>query len=422
MTETDTSQIPTQDLRTDEEKLFDATVRGYALIVEPMMEKDNPDALFANGWGRRGHFALLVAPSGVGKSVISTQLLVPWAMGRPGLVGSAPLAPLRIAIIQAEDDDTEMGEFRRDHRLGHQAEGLTLDEILAAEKKVMDWSPFFRGKTGDAFLRALEFALRRQPMDVVIMNPLQSYTEIDLNKNKEITEFLRNGLDPILVRFRVFMLCVHHTNKPNIDTAKGPAFGDDAMAAYVGAGGAELTNYARSVTFIRKCKPKECAVENSYFLIGAKRGNRLGWKDDEGNKTNKRIIAYSKDYIHWRVPTAEEIAEAAAVAPAATSSRSVRGDSSPCPDDPSSEAVADMIAAIIRKDWPKKGVCGFCRDRLDGKVSRDSFKAGWGHFTLNHRAYGMKKVDDSRSAYHFEPDPAAEQEALDLPDSQPYGD
>ena len=424
MVETNPDALPTQDLRTDDEKRFDAGSRGYAAIKEPVMEKDNPDALFANGWGRRGHFALLVAPSGVGKSVISTQLLVPWAMGRPGIVGSAPLMPLRVTIIQAEDDDTEMGEFRRDHRLGHQDEGLALDEILEAERKVTDWSPYFRGKTGDEFLRGLDFALRRQPMDVVIMNPLQSYTQIDLNKNKEITEFLRNGIDPILAKFRVFMLCVHHTNKPNIDTSKGSAFGDDAMAAYVGAGGAELTNYARSVTFMRKCKPKECGVENSYFLIGAKRGNRLGWKDAEGNRTNRRIIAYSENYIHWRVPTPEEIAEAneKAGVSATARTRSSRSELefAAAPADPS--AAADMIAAVISREWPKKGVYRFCFSKLHNCMSAESLKAGWGHFTLNHRAYGMKKVDDSRSAYHFEPDPAAEQEVFDLPDSQPYGD
>jgi hypothetical protein len=384
-----------QDLRTDEEKAFDASVRGYATIPEPVNEADNPNALFANGWGRRGHFALLVAPSGVGKSVISTQLLVPWAMGRPALVGSAPLMPLRISLIQAEDDDTEMAEFRRDHRLGHVAEGWTLDEVLEAEKKVSDWSPFFCGKVGNEFLRGLDFALRRQPMDVVIMNPLQSYTEIDLNKNKEITEFLRNGIDPLIAKHRVFLLCVHHTNKPQIDKSKGGAFGEDSMAAYVGAGGAELTNYSRSVTFIRRCSPKECAIENSFMLIGAKRGNRLGWKDADGKKTNRRIIAYSEDYIHWRIPTPEEI-EAAAGGGANVGL--------------TPEAAADMIADAILAEWPKKGIVNFCRDRLCDQMTRAEFKAGWERFDFNHTGYGMRKVFDGRGAYHFEPATDAEQE------------
>ena len=384
-----------KDIRTEEERFFDSVVRTYATIPEPIAEKDNPNALFANGWGRRGHFALLVAPSGVGKSVISTQLFVPWSMGKPGLIGSAPLIPMRIAVIQAEDDDTEMAEFRRDHRLGHLAEGWTEEEIAEAERRVMDWSPFFRAKVGDGFLRGLEFALMKQPMDVVIMNPLQSYTDIDLNKNKEITDFLRNGIDPILVKFRVFMLCVHHTNKPQIDRTKGGAFGDDAMAAYVGAGGAELTNYARSVTFIRRCSPKECKVENSFMLIGAKRGNRLGWKDEDGKKTNRKIIAYSEEYIHWRVPKPEEIAEA-------ESSNSTRG-SMAAPEHFTPENAALKIAEAIRAKWPPKGVWRFCHDRLRSQMTDDDFKDGWQYFESHLSEFGLRKEKGQGSSFSFRP-------------------
>lgn len=416
MVETSPSSVQ-PDIRTEEEKLFDSLTRRYSDIPEPVPEKDNPNALFANGWGRRGHFALLVAPSGIGKSVISTQILIPWAQGKPALVGSAPLLPLKIAVIQAEDDDTEMAEFRRDHRMGHVAEGMSIDDILKNEKSIYDWSPFFRGKVGDGFLRGLDLALRRQPADVVIMNPLQSYTEIDLNKNKEITEFLRNGIDPLLAKFRVFMLCIHHTNKPQINTnSKGNAFGDDAMAAYVGAGGAELTNYARSVTFIRRCTEKECPVENSFFLIGAKRGNRLGWKDAEGKKTNRRIIAYSDGYIHWREVTKEEIEKAASPTAARLSADETAERLSP-------EEVADRIAAVIRADWPKSKVWQYCHDKLRKNMSNQDFNDGWKHFVANFRSYGFSKVDSGRGSYHFVHDPDAMQDdldGLDLNDSQPY--
>lgn len=403
MTETDSSKLPTPDLRTDEEKAFDEITRTYAVIMEPMNEKDNPDALFANGWGRRGHFALLVAPSGIGKSVISTQALVPWTLGKPALIGSAPLFPLRIAIIQAEDDDTEMGEFRRDHRIGHQAEGFTLDEILEAEKKVLDWSRFFRGKTGDNFIRGLDLALRRQPADVIILNPLQSYTGFDIADNSQLSEFLRTSIDGVLNRYRVFMLCVHHTNKPNTNRQNGPAWGEDSTMAYCGAGGAELTNYSRSVTIIRPCTPKESKLEHTYVLLGAKRGNRLGWKDAEGKTTNRKIIAHSDGYIHWRVPTPEELENATAASNAAPT------DASPI----TPEAAANMIAAVIRADWPKKGVNNHCRDKLCSRMTRQDFTAGWQHFTLNHKSFGMKQIWDGARSYHFENDPDAL--AQDLP-------
>ena len=416
MVETDTSNPPPTEIVSEIEQQFKDSARTYSSIAEPVNERENPDALFANGWGRRGHFALLVAPSGVGKSVISTQALVPWASGKPALIGSAPLFPLRVAVIQAEDDDTEMGEFRRDHRLGHQAEGYSLDEILAAEKKVMDWSPFFRGRTGDTFIEGVDLALRMSPADVIILNPLQSYTGFDIADNSELSAFLRTNIDGLLNRYRVFMLCVHHTNKPNTNRQAGPAWGEDATMAYCGAGGAELTNYARSVTIIRPCTPKESKLEHSYVLLGAKRGNRLGWKDADGKTTNRKIIAYSDGYIHWRVPTAEEIGVA-------------KEPDEPGKNDGEAEQpsltpaeAADMIAKAIRKEWPKRGVNGFCRDRL--KLPRGLFAAAWDHFMANFGQYGMKIVHEGRGAYHFEPDPDAAQTPLPAePDpSDPHDD
>lgn len=420
----ETSQKPvSEDLRTDEEKNFDSASRSFSAIIEPMNEKDNPDALFANGWGRRGHFALLVAPSGVGKSVISTQLLVPWTLGRPGLVGSVPLFPLRISIIQAEDDDTEMGEFRRDHRLGHVAEGYTLDEIYSAERQVFDMSPYFRGKTGDEFIRGLDFALRRHPSDVVILNPLQSYAGVDLNKNADLSCFLRNALDPVLNKQRAFMLCIHHTNKPQIDKSKGGAWGEDELSAYVGAGGAELTNYARSVTFIRRCTPKECGIKNSFMLIGAKRGNRLGWKDFDGNRTSRRIIAYSEDYLHWRVPTKEEVeaANGGAVAP----ERSSAADMTP-------EEAAAEIAAIIKKDWPNRDINHYCREKMRNRMARAVFSAGWQRLIANPAAHDLRIISDGPRSFHFAPvltsdeppigdwEPQGDDDLLNDNDSQPY--
>lgn len=413
MVETDKTNLPPQTLLSDEERAFVEASRTYADIPEPLPEKDNPDALFANGWGRRGHFALLVAPSGVGKSVISTQALVPWALGKPALFGSDPLIPLRVAVIQAEDDDTEMGEFRRDHRLGHLAEGFTAEEIAEAEKRVWDWSRFFRGKTGDDFIRGLDLALRCQPVDVVIMNPLQSYTGFDIADNSQLSAFLRTSIDGILSHFHVFMLCVHHTNKPNTNRQNGPAWGEDSTMAYCGAGGAELTNYARSVTIIRPCMAKESNIERSYVLLGAKRGNRLGWKDADGKRTSRKIIAYSEDYIHWRVPTPDEIEAAKASDSGATGSeRSVPADVSPAEG-------ADMIAAIVRADWPMKGVCAYCRDKLcPRKLSRSVFKSAWELFTVNHKSYGLKFVDDGRGAYHFENDPDAAAQNLPAPEEE----
>lgn len=404
MIETNPEGIP-RDLSTDEEKEIRALVRHYADIPEPVPEKDNPDALFEGGWGRRRSIAVLVASSGVGKSVISTQLFVPWALGKQALIGSAPLHPLRVSFIQAEDDDTEMGEFRRDHRKGYADEGWEEAEVRRGEELVADFSRVFEGLTDDDFIRKLDKVLDMFPQDVVVLNPFQSYTAFDLNDNNDLKAFVNAGLLGLMKRHRAFMLIVHHTNKPNINNiTKGGGWSADDLASYAGAGGASLTNTARSVTFIRRCTPKECPIENSFYLIGAKRGNRLGWKDADGKKTNKKIIAYSEDYIHWRVPTPEEIAEAA------TQNQPLHGRGSGLPEAPSvppatpSEA-ASLIADIIRANWPKSQINNYCRKKLSGKIPRGNFKAAWEHFTLNHKSYGLKIVPDGNNSYHFENDP-----------------
>lgn len=404
MTETDKTALPPPDLRSDEEKRMDALFRRYSDIPEPPPEKDNPDALFANGWGRRKSYSMLIASSGIGKSVISTQLFVPWALGKPGIIGSAPLHPLNVAFIQTEDDDTEMGEFRRDHRLGYQSEKWSDEDIKKGEYLVWDWSRYFKYKSDDEFLKCLELSLRRYPQDVVVINPFHDVMTADINDNTDLKKFVVHGLLKIANDFGVFFLIVHHTNKPNFSNIKqGGPWGADDLAAYAGAGGAVLTNSARSVIFIRRCTPKECAIENSFMLIGAKRGNRLGWKDFDGKNTNKRIIAYSPDYIHWRVPTKEEIDAASG------SAASKPSGATPL----SPEEAAAEIAAVIRADWPKKGVNNHCRDKLCSRMTRQDFAAGWQHFTLNHKSFGMKQIWDSARSYHFEPDPDAL--AQDLP-------
>lgn len=279
-------------------------IRKLSEIPIPGPEEDNPLALFKNGWGRRKHFAMLVAPSGVGKSVISTQCAYSWALGKQAIIGSEPIRPMTIGIVQAEDDDTEMGEFRKNHQIGFKAEGWTDEDLARAEDKILDFSPVVRNCTGATFALELSRVLDDNPVDVLIMNPLQAYTNFNLNENDKMSDFLRQHLGRVLEKHDCMIFCVHHTNKP--PTAKElEGWGSDATAAYMGAGGAELTNFSRSVTTIVPVK----GVEGYFKLRGAKRGNRLGWEDADGRKTTLRYIAYSEDCIHWRIPDEAELAE-----------------------------------------------------------------------------------------------------------------
>ena len=74
----------------------------------------------------------VVAPSGVGKSVFSVQAAIEWGAGRAAF-GIKPAQPLRVLIIQAEDDTgdvIEMAQIARHLRLTDAAVKLLRENVL----------------------------------------------------------------------------------------------------------------------------------------------------------------------------------------------------------------------------------------------------------------------------------------------------
>ena len=283
--------------------------RSLADLAPPLPEKENPAALFRNGWLRKGGGAFLVSTSGTGKSVWTVQASLLWAQGLPAF-GIVPVRPLKIGIVQAEDDDEEMVKFRNDITDGlvEQA-GLDRGQVEAAARSgVYLFNPV--GKVGVAFIEYLGKILEKYPeLDLLIINPLQSYFGGDISRNAEVSGFLRAGLDRLIKPNKVGVLFVHHTNKP--PTAKERSgWGTDAFAAYIGAGGAEIVNWARAMLALMPCENDS----GLFRLTAAKRGQRLGWKDAADEPTNVRFIAHSKNRIFWRDATPEESATAQASA------------------------------------------------------------------------------------------------------------
>ena len=68
--------------------------------------------LLSNRLLRRGETAALVGPSGLGKSTTAVQMGMQWSAGRPAL-GLAPLGPMRVVMMQAENDEAEMSMLTR---------------------------------------------------------------------------------------------------------------------------------------------------------------------------------------------------------------------------------------------------------------------------------------------------------------------
>ncbi|HRT29236.1 MAG TPA: AAA family ATPase [Kiritimatiellia bacterium] len=269
-------------------------------LPDPLPEDENPAALFRNGWLRKGGGAFLVSTSGTGKSVLTIQAALLWSTGRAAF-GIEPVRPLKIAIIQAEDDAEEMADFRNQITDGLAESGIDPTETQEACKSIILADA--TGRVGESFIEFINGLLQERPeVDLLVVNPFQSYFGGDISRNAELSQFLRTWLDPLIKPARAGVLFVHHTNKP--PSAKDrDGWGTDGFAAYIGAGGAELVNWARAMLALMPVEN----VPGVFRLVAGKRGRRLDWRDGEGNKTLSRFFAHSDKRIFWRGATPEEI-------------------------------------------------------------------------------------------------------------------
>ena len=239
-------------------------------------EEKRPNALFPNGWFRKGQAMFLTSLSGSGKSVITIQLCYGWALGRE-VLGMKPFRPLTIGIIRPEDDDEDIVDFRDSMRRGfRQVCGWSEADIVEAEKRVLLMNP--KGIRREEFIAYLRRVQRKYHFDLVVINPLQSVAGIDLSKNDELSDFFYGQIDPIIKddELKCGLLIVHHTNKPPSDADKRN-FGKGAFAQYVGAGGQAINAWMRGMLLLMP------TIEPGvYELSAVKRGNRLGWTNPPG--------------------------------------------------------------------------------------------------------------------------------------------
>jgi hypothetical protein len=276
---------------------------SMADLPDPIPEEENPNALFRNGWIRRGNGFILSAQAGVGKSTLSLQVAYSWAMGCEEF-GFCPIRAMKIGIIQSEDGVEEMSFFRDQVREGLRRRGWTQEQLGKAEASIFWERDAFLGKTGDEFIRTLARVQAQKRYDLIIVNPVHAYFGGDVAKNQDVSHFLREGIDPIIMDadHPCAIMLVHHTNKPGKDAA-GRTIGVDGDSAYEVSGASEWTNWARAVIVISRV----AKTKGFYKLTVAKRSEPLCWRTATGEKTNRKIIAHSDDIVFWREPTADEL-------------------------------------------------------------------------------------------------------------------
>ncbi|MCP5525371.1 MAG: AAA family ATPase [Verrucomicrobiales bacterium] len=243
----------------------------------------DPDELLRHRFLCRGGGLLLCGPTGVGKSAICAQAMLLWALGRPAF-GIEPARPLKSLLIQSENDDGDMAEFKDGVLAGL---GLDSREIEEATNRVM----FVREdvRFGQALIaEVLRPLLADIRPDLLWLDPMHAYHGGDASSQRDVSGFLRNGLNPVLTEFRCGFVGLHHTNKPPSGKEKPDWQAGDF--AYLGAGSAEWANWSRAVLALRSI-----GSHDVFELRAGKRGNRLRWQDDQGARSYVKYLAHATE-------------------------------------------------------------------------------------------------------------------------------
>ena len=126
----------------------------------------------------------------------------------------------------------------------------------------------------------------------------------DPKNDEACAQFLKEWLNPVLSKFEVTAIIIHHTPKTNFKNTDDYKIWD---WMYWGAGCAGITNWARAVIAVKPLSDDF----RVYRFIAAKRGQRIGWNDDFD-----RYFAWSSipGVLRWEDATATQIAAATAQA------------------------------------------------------------------------------------------------------------
>jgi AAA domain-containing protein len=237
-------------------------LRGASLLDLANMEVPSDKTLLGKRWLCIGGGAIIVGPSGIGKSTLSIQAAALWACGCTAF-GIKPARPLRVLIVQAEDDEGDSIEM---------AKMIELLGINDQQRQLVGQNThleFLNDKTGVKFTERLEEMLGLFPADMVITNPLSAYLGDDTKDEKSVNQFLRNWINPILTRRQAAVIFVHHTPKTiNRHTSDWEA----TEWMYSVSGVAGITNWSRAYIAIDSTK-----THGVFRFIAAKRGQRIGW-------------------------------------------------------------------------------------------------------------------------------------------------
>jgi hypothetical protein len=224
---------------------------------------NDPDNLIGNRWLTRGSSMIVSGGTGIGKSSLMMQIVIRWALGLD-FFGITPVRPLKIGVVQAENDKGDLAEAFQGVAKGLETTG---DEMKRLQAQLEFRTESVR--TGDSFLAYARRFIHRSKLDVIVADPLFSYFGGDLSDQGEVSVFLRNKLQPILHETKVVWIWMHHISKPQRKDGEPLT---TMELAHAGFGSSELANWAREIAVLHEVgqsKPRR------FQLAFCKRGSRL---------------------------------------------------------------------------------------------------------------------------------------------------
>lgn len=256
--------------------------QSTVVSIKDLMSFDpsnDPDNLIGKRWLTRGSSMIVSGGTGIGKSSLMMQIVIQWALGKD-FFGITPVKPLKIGVIQAENDKGDLAE-------AFQGVGFGLN-LSSSDMKMLQLQLEFRSeavRTGDQFLAYARRFIHKSKLDVIVADPLFSYFGGDLSDQGEVSVFLRNKLQPILQETKVAWIWMHHISKAQRKDGEPMT---TMELAHAGFGSSELANWAREIAVLAEVgqfKPRR------FQLAFCKRGSRL--------QKSSLNLQHGTDHIRW---------------------------------------------------------------------------------------------------------------------------
>ena len=277
---------------------------------------------------------LIVGNTGIGKSSLTTQMMMKWALGE-GCFGITPTRPLKSLMIQGENDEQDLSEMRDGVS---RSLDLSTEQTASINANVLIYHE--NGTVAESFVEEVvePLVVCHRP-DLLWIDPVFQYLGGDANQQEVVGRFLRQNIGPLLKRHDCAVVFVHHTAKPSKATQRN---GNPLLRAYDAAGSAEFSNWPRAVLSLQSTN-----AADTYRLVAAKRGGRLGWRMPDGiTRSYEKMLRHSREpgTIFWQ----EAVVTGGAANKGETATATVPANGQ--------DAVVDAVVDAVLANVPAEGI------------------------------------------------------------------